>query len=136
MDSKLEKRYRSGQPKASKRKHNLDGLRKIYLALRNYPHAHLDHAILSELQIKVYAPLEVPTHHFFVPFDSRTFDELWTKAESFSQSDPEYDCEWPAFWLSTNFAHASHLAGFLMRFGGGYPDDKTLLAHGPWGCRT
>lgn len=132
MDAKLKKGHSPGQPEDRKRQ-CLQALTNVYYVLRKYPHANLDNGILSKLGIKYTSSLEEAKPRYFEPFDNDTFEELWAQAEIAAQADPEYDCDWPTFYLSSNGADAYHLDGFLDRFCGRWPKPGMMLdQHGPW----
>lgn len=137
MDSKIAKMHESRQPVDLKRKDNLYGLRKIYLALRTYPHANLDDEFVNTLEVKIASPIGEAEPQFFVLFNRDTFDELWARSELWAKSDPEFECEWPTFYLNTNYAAAYHLSDFLSSCASRYLDGGgTLCDHGPWEWRT
>jgi len=139
MASRLEKKHRSGQSENPQRKNNIKGLWKVFRALCKHQHANLNDGILNELQIEVSSSLGEAESQFFIPLDQEEFERLWTKAELLARSDPEFDSQWPTFWLSTNYAHACHLSRFFSsifcaRF---LTDEGEMIAdHGPWSERT
>ena len=128
--------HKVNQPEDPRRKNIIYGLGLIFLELREYPHPNLDDGVLTRLQIEVSTSLEDAQPKFFAPFDRESFEVLWTKAESWAKSDPEFNCVWPTFYLHTNYAHACHLSHFVDGFCGRYPDqEKMLTEHGPWEWR-
>jgi hypothetical protein len=136
MDSKLKKGNSPGQPWDRKRT-CLKALLRVYYVLRKYPHANLDNGILSKLGIKVTSSLDEAKPRFFEPFDNDTFEKLWAQAEIAAQADPEYDFDWPTFYLANNAADVYHLYGFLDSLCGRRPEPRMMLdQYGPWKART